>query len=109
MPTLESGSKFVTEFGIVKVISDDRQVSQCYFPANIRTLSKNFLSTKEKQGKAKLSQQRVSVYLSLDRRRKLMREYNNDNVNQVTTIKAYFGEPTMADLLSKNFERPSRE
>jgi hypothetical protein len=90
-PTLEKGSKFITNFGVVEVISDDRASSSYKYPENIKTESKNYASYKEKQGVAQRKLYMTYGFHSRLRRMRLMRTYLDGNVTQESTEKAYFG------------------
>ena len=74
-PTLEKGSKFITNFGVVKVISDDRASSSYKYPENIKTESKNYASYKEKQGVAQRKLYMTYGFHSRLRRMRLMRTF----------------------------------
>lgn len=90
-PILMKGTKFVTRFGIVEVVADDRAMHTFTYPNDIRAESKAYNSHRDKQ-----AVQKRKVYLNYGfqsrlRRRRLRRMYEYDNVRSDTTRNAYFG------------------
>mmetsp|Transcript_37185 Transcript_37185/g.42439 ORF Transcript_37185/g.42439 Transcript_37185/m.42439 type:complete len:354 (+) Transcript_37185:1028-2089(+) len=90
-PTLKKGSKFVTKFGVVEVIADDREEPTYRYPHDIKFRSKNYTVLEGRQMFwIRRSIMAFAFYARL-RRSRLMRIYDYKNINAETTYKAYFG------------------
>ncbi|KAI2495620.1 zinc finger protein [Fragilaria crotonensis] len=90
-PTLEKGSRYITKYGVVEVVADDRGRSTYVYPDDIKEVHKKYVSHRDKQ-----VVQKRKVYLDFGfqsrlRRRRLRRTYEFDNVRSDTTRNAYFG------------------
>mmetsp|Transcript_7202 Transcript_7202/g.10523 ORF Transcript_7202/g.10523 Transcript_7202/m.10523 type:complete len:774 (-) Transcript_7202:155-2476(-) len=89
-PTLVKGSKFITKFGIVEVISDDRAISTYTYPKSIGILCRAYNNAQNKQACSKRKRNITMSVPSRLRRRVLTRNYEDNNVSQKTTNMAYF-------------------
>lgn len=90
-PTLEKGSRYITKFGVVEVIADDRGTSTYVYPEDIKAAHKKYINFRDKQ-----ALQKRKVYLDFGfqsrlRRRRLRRTYEFNNIRSDTTRNAYFG------------------
>lgn len=91
LPTLQPGDRFVTSFGLVEVVKDDRATP---------TAMANDISKEQQRyyqsAKSKVEKQRSKMFLSKSirfraRRAQVNTLYDKENVNQASVFHAYFG------------------
>lgn len=88
-PMLEKGSKFITKFGIVEVIADDREKHTYTYPDDFKEDVKKYSAYRDKRLAHKKRVYLDFGFQSRLRRKRLRRMYEFDNICQDTTRNAY--------------------
>lgn len=93
--TLRPGSKFITQFGIVEVVADDRAIPMGKMTPDINRRFKEFQGFKTRlEAKTIKAQDEVASQLRA-RRNKINALYEKGTLNKSSTFHAYFGkDPT---------------
>ena len=89
--TLEPGSRFITQFGIVEVVKDDRAIPSATLPKDIKSLQKRFHSHKDRLER---QQKRIQANFTLQsrlRRHRLHFLYQTKDWSAQLMHRAYFG------------------
>lgn len=89
--TLETGSRFITQFGIVEVISDDRAIPSATLPKDIKVLQKRFHSHKDRLERQQKRLQANFTLQSRLRRHRLHFLYQTKDWSAQLMNRAYFG------------------
>jgi hypothetical protein len=92
LDTLEPGSQFVTAYGVVEVVTDERAVpTATKIPQNVADLCKSYNSSHTKQ-QIQIRKLHSSVAVKSLLRRSHLRDYYEQNLTTRKTVwKAYFG------------------
>ena len=96
-PTLAPGSKFVTPFGVVKVIADTRAKPTAVLPATIKKDSRNYNSSKQKSASQNQKGWMALAVKSRIRRERLRRLYETGRIDQKSVWSTYGGAPSTAE------------
>jgi hypothetical protein len=92
--TLEAGSKFVTNWGVVQVIRDDRATPVAEPLQKPKDLARSFQAHKSSRENQLEKQYATLAVLSLTRRKQLLEEYKtkaDSNITPQSVWMAYFG------------------
>ena len=90
-PTLNPGQKFVTQFGIVEVVKDDRAVPTATYPDGVQALYRNYQKFKvAADAKALRQYARIACKFRV-RRNAINALYEKDKANRRSVFDAYFG------------------
>jgi hypothetical protein len=111
--TLQPGSKFITQFGIVQVVTDDREVPTGTMPADIKKKYKEYQALRKRMDAKNTKKQDDIASLLRERRNKINGLYQQGRPNKSLTFQAYFDKenPKDADAPEKPLLRsePSEE
>lgn len=88
--TLQPGSKFITVFGVVEVISDQRAKPTALYSADVKNELKKFNSSREKAALSRRKAYTAVAFQSRLRRYRLTKNYKA-GVTGAGVLKAYFG------------------
>jgi hypothetical protein len=89
--TLQAGERFVTPYGTVEVVKDERAIPTATLPSNIKNLARNWQNSKGKLD-AQLWKAHVSRSMRLRARRHMVNaQYGKRNVGQASIFYAYYG------------------
>lgn len=93
---LQTGDKFVTKFGVVEVVKDDRAIPTSEPPSNAQALLRSWQSSKMKLD-SKMSRAFCSQATRLRARRAKIHElYRKRNLSKAAIFRAYFeGDPRL--------------
>jgi len=92
LEVLVTGSQFVTSYGVVEVVKDDRATpTAAAIPSKMQELVKTWRGSQAKQEVQVHKQMAMVAVQSLLRRSALNEAYESKQVNQQTVWKAYFG------------------
>ena len=94
METLLPGDRFVTNYGVVEVLADDRNESQYQYPRNIKTLQRKYQGSRDRAKQRKRAQLNTALFQSLLRRRLLSQSFQRRE-----------GHPTKEDVLKASHGR----
>ena len=90
-PTLNPGQKFVTPFGVVEVVKDDRAIPTAIFPDNVQTQHRKYQKAKAAEESRDVRRHtRVASKLRI-RRNAINALYEKGKVNRRSVFHAYFG------------------
>jgi len=90
--TLNAGSRFVTQFGIVEVVRDDRAIPTAVLSEDIKVLQKRFNSYKDRVERQRLRAQANCTVLSRLRRHRLNQLFVTNDFSAQHMRHAYFGD-----------------
>ena len=107
--TLQPGEKFITIYGVVEVVKDDRETPTATRLANYKKVVINWQRSKGKR-EAQLSKAFISNAKFLRARRmKVNALYEKGNLKRASVFRAYFGEEPRLMKLVNRIEKPTTQ
>jgi hypothetical protein len=89
--TLSAGERFITSFGVVEVVQDNRAIPVAELASDIQSLSKKWKSAKMRRDQHAVNTNTNAAVQSLARRCRLSELYTTNNLTQVSVFAVYFG------------------
>lgn len=90
--TLIPGQLFVSKYGVLKVIHDIRANPIAEYPSDLDSQFKSYTNWKIKRNQFLVKKRVAFTVISLTKRRLLRKAYEENNINQQTVFRAYFGD-----------------